>query len=89
MPVLSRFYGLIISMYYLDKKQHNLPHIHVRYGDDEAVYSIPEGELLEGKLPKKRERLILAWIEMRKEDLMTNWALASKGETIFPIEPLR
>ena len=53
MPVVSMFYGLIISMYYLDNKKHSLPHIHVRFGDDEAVYSIPDGECLDGKLPKK------------------------------------
>ena len=37
MPVISMFYGIIISMYYLDTKQHNLPHIHVSYGEDSAV----------------------------------------------------
>ncbi len=48
MPVISIFYGLIVSMYYLDTKQHNLPHIHVKYGENEGVYQIPEGILLEG-----------------------------------------
>lgn len=41
MPVISMFYGLIISMYYLDTKQHKLPHIHVKYGEMEAVCKIP------------------------------------------------
>jgi hypothetical protein len=50
MPVISMFYGLIISMYYLDNKQHNLPHIHVKYNEFEAVFSIPDGKLLDGKL---------------------------------------
>lgn len=70
MPVLSLFYGLIISMYYLDTKQHKLPHIHVAYQENNAVYSIPEGILLEGWLPSNKERLLLAWIEIHKEDLM-------------------
>ena len=47
MPVISMFYGLIVSMYYLDTKQHYHPHIHVKYGDLEAVYKIPDGTLLE------------------------------------------
>ena len=47
MPVISMFYGLIISMYYLDTKQHKHPHIHVRYAENEAVYRIPEGILIE------------------------------------------
>ncbi len=42
------FYGLLISMYYLDTKQHHFPHIHVKFGDKEAVYKIPEDELMEG-----------------------------------------
>ncbi|MGM9511957.1 DUF4160 domain-containing protein [Larkinella sp. GY13] len=66
-----------------------LPHIHVRYAESEAVYSIPEGDLLQGELPRSKERLVLAWIELRKEDLMTDWSLAVKGERIYPIEPLK
>jgi hypothetical protein len=50
MPVISMFYGLIVSMYYLDTKQHKLPHIHVKYSGVEAVYEIPNGNLLEGSI---------------------------------------
>lgn len=89
MSVISLFYGLIISMYYLDNKQHNLPHIHVKYNEFEAVFSIPEGELLDGKLPNNKTKLVKAWIEIRQEDLMADWSLAIKGEPIFKIEPLR
>jgi hypothetical protein len=49
------FYGLIVTMYYLDTKQHKLPHIHVKYGELEAVYQIPDGCLLEGVLPAHKE----------------------------------
>lgn len=89
MPVISLFYGLIISMYYLDNKQHNLPHIHVKYNEFEAVFTIPEGELLEGKLPANKIKLVKAWIVIRQEDLMADWSLAIKGEPVFKIEPLR
>lgn len=89
MPVISLFYGLIISMYYLDNKQHNLPHIHVKYNEFEAVFTIPEGDLLEGKLPANKIKLVKAWIEIRQEDLMADWSLAIKGEPVFKIEPLR
>lgn len=51
------FYGLIISMYYLDTKQHKLPHIHVKYGEMDGVYEIPSGNLLEGALPANKESL--------------------------------
>jgi len=50
MAIISMFYGIIISMYYLDNKQHKLPHIHVKYQDEEAVISIFDGQLLEGSL---------------------------------------
>jgi hypothetical protein len=89
MPVISMFYGLIISMYYLDTKQHHLPHIHVKYGESEAVYSIPNGDFLEGSLPTNKEKLIKAWIEIHQEELMVNWQLAITGNTIFRIEPLK
>ena len=51
MPTISMFYGIIIRMYALDNKQHDLPHIHVEYAEAEAVFQIPDGELLEGMLP--------------------------------------
>ena len=41
MPVISMFYGLIVSMFFVDRKRHKLPHVHVRYQDEEAVFSIP------------------------------------------------
>jgi hypothetical protein len=43
MPVISQFYGIAALMYYYDTMQHNIPHIHVRYAEDEAVISIPDG----------------------------------------------
>lgn len=89
MPVISMFYGLIVSMYYLDTKQHKLPHIHVKYSGMEAVYEIPGGRLLEGSMPSNKEKLLLAWIEIHREDLMANWELAVTGNQVFKIDPLK
>jgi len=89
MLVILMFYGLIVSMYYVDTKQHNLPHIHVKYGEMEGVYKIPEGSLLEGLLPGNKEKLVQAWIEIHKEDLLANWQLAVTGNKIFTIDPLK
>ena len=50
MPVISMFYGVIVLMYYFDNRQHQLPHIHVQYSGEEAVITIPEGEVLEGSI---------------------------------------
>lgn len=54
MPVISMFYGIIVSLYFQDNRRHHRPHIHVRYQDDEAVFGIPEGDLLEGLLPPSK-----------------------------------
>ncbi len=89
MPVISMFYGIIIAMYYLDTKQHNLPHIHVKYQEVEAVFSIPEGNIIDGNLPNNKLKLVVAWIELHKDELMADWELAVSGQKIFPIEPLK
>jgi hypothetical protein len=89
MPTISMFYGILVSMYVLDIEKHHLPHIHVRYNEFKAVFSLPEGDLLEGELPSRQMRLVLAWIELRRDELMADWILASAGQTPYKIEPLR
>ncbi|MFN7259843.1 MAG: DUF4160 domain-containing protein [Cyclobacteriaceae bacterium] len=89
MPVISMFYGLIVLMYYLDTKKHKLPHIHVKYAEFEAVYQIPEGNILEGSLPSNKAKLVSAWIEIHLDELMANWELASTGNKVFMIDPLK
>jgi hypothetical protein len=88
MPTLSMFFGLVVYMYAKDNLRHHTPHIHVEYQDDEAVFSIPDGKLLEGKLPNKKIQLVKAWIIINQEDLMANWNLAIQGNTLFKIKPL-
>ena len=61
----------------------------MRYQDHEAVFSIPEGELLDGEIPSNKTKLVLTWVEIHKEELMADWELATEGQTIFKIEPLR
>ena len=72
MAVISMFYGIIVSMYFLDNRQHHVPHIHVKYQEQEAVISIPQGELLEGKLKPNKMKLLQAWIEIHQEELMAD-----------------
>ena len=89
MAVISMFYGIIVSMYYLDNRQHHVPHIHVKYQEQEAVISIPQGELIEGELKPNKMKLVQAWIEIHQEELMADWELAIHGENVFKIEPLK
>lgn len=76
-------------MYFLDNRRHNRPHIHARYQNDEAVFAIPDGEVLEGSLPRGKLRLVAAWIEIHQDELMADWQLAVNGHQPFKIEPLR
>jgi len=89
MATLSTFFGLVISMFYGDNKQHKLPHIHVRCQNMKATFSIPDGEMIDGTLPQKKIRLIQAWIVLHEDDLMTNWELATNEQNIFRIDPLK
>lgn len=85
MPTISMFYGILIRMYYDD---HNPPHIHAIYGENEACYDF-NGQTIDGKLPNKQDKLVVAWIEIHKDELEANWKLARDGEQIFKIEPLK
>lgn len=89
MPVISTFYGIVVSLYFFDGRRHQRPHVHVRYQDCEAVLAIPEGDILEGALPRAKLRLVLAWIEIHEEELMTDWNLAACGKAPLKIDPLR
>ena len=75
MPELSRFYGIVVRMYFDDDQQHSLPHVHVYYGGTDASYSL-QGKLLGGKIPPKQEKLLLAWMALHEQELQENWFLA-------------
>lgn len=85
MPTIAIFYGIRIMMYFFDTGKHNMPHIHAEYQDEEAVFSILDGEIMSGK----QMRLVQAWIELYQESLMVDWKLAVSGEEPLRIEPLR
>lgn len=85
MPTISLFFGIVITMYYDD---HNPPHFHARYQGHEALYAF-DGEVLEGSMPSRQNKLIVAWAEIHREDLEANWALASSGSEPIKIDPLR
>ncbi len=85
MPQISRFFGIIILMYYDD---HNPPHFHAKYGDFQALIGIENFALLEGKLPAKSLGLVIEWAALHQEELLQNWQLMKEGEQLNKIEPL-
>ena len=84
MPVLSRFYGIVIRMYF-QQSEHNPPHIHAFYGEDVAVVAIQNGELLEGYLPVKVMVMVQEWIENNKTELLHMWE-TQEFKTLAPLE---
>ncbi len=84
MPVLSRFYGIIIRMYF-QQAEHNPPHIHALYGDDMAEIIIQTGEILEGYLPPKALAMVREWIGLHKDDLLQMWE-TQEFKALSPLE---
>jgi len=84
MPVISRFLGIIISMYWED---HAPPHFHAKYGEFEIIVYIDSG-IVEGKFPKRALQHVLEWYELHKPALLNDWLLCQKNQMPEPIEPL-
>jgi len=89
MAAISMFYGLVIYLYHFDNIRHHIPHIHVKYQGEWAVFSILDGSIIDGEIKSDKAKLVQAWILIRKEDLLADWELAKEGQPIFKIEPLK
>ena len=85
MPEISRFLGIIITMYY---KEHAPPHFHVKYGEKRASFTISELRILEGHLPKRIVSLVLEWAFEHRDELLKNWERAQYHEDLKRIDPL-
>jgi hypothetical protein len=85
MPVVSRFFGIVITMYYND---HPPPHFHVRYGSQKALVAIDTLSLLHGRLSPRVRGLVVEWASQHQAELAENWSLARRQQPLQPIEPL-
>lgn len=88
MPVISMFYGMIISMYFEKDGKHHTPHFHVKYGSYKAEVDF-DGNILAGTLPVKQAAIVKAWAYIQQDNLQANWELAMRGELPYKIEPLK
>ena len=84
MPEISRFFGIVIGMFY---NEHGVPHFHAVYGENEATVEI-ESERLHGELPRRAEGLVLEWARLHHAELLENWRRARAGEPLKRIPPL-
>jgi len=85
MPEISRFYGIIIAMFY---NEHNPPHFHARYGSQKVVIAIRTLSVLEGKLPARALGMVVEWASQHQAELRENWELSRKEQTPRKIQPL-
>ena len=72
MPVIARFYGIIIKMYF-SQSEHGIPHFHAIYGEYNGVFDIESLELIEGDLPNRAQKLVKEWAALYKKDLIKIW----------------
>ncbi len=85
MPELSRFYGIVIRMFYRD---HNPPHFHAEYGGEEMIVEISTLAVVGGRLPPRATGLVMEWAAQHSDDLRLAWEQARTMRPIDPIEPL-
>lgn len=89
MPELSRFFGIIIRMYFEAGASHHRPHFHAYYQDEVAIYAVDPIELISGSVPRRQQRLVEAWAELHQRELLADWHRLQAGQKPLPIEPLR
>jgi hypothetical protein len=86
MPEISRFFGIIIAVFYDD---HNPPHIHARYGGQKVAIEIKTLRVLEGEIPPRALGLVMEWASLHKDELIQDWELAKSNKPPKKIEPLK
>ena len=85
MPELSRFFGIVITMYARD---HQPPHFHARYNDREALIEIASSRVLYGSLPRRAQQMVQEWYELRQPEIQAAWDALRAGRTPDRIAPL-
>lgn len=85
MPEISRFFGIVIAIYWQD---HGVPHFHAKYGSHRASFCISDLRLLEGHLPPRVTALVLEWAFLHRDELLQDWNLAKAKKPLKPIKPL-
>lgn len=85
MPIISEFFGIKIMMYWED---HVPPHFHAEYSEHKIIVDIVNGTAIKGVFPSKQLKLVLAWCEIHREELMHNWEYSREYKELMKINPL-
>lgn len=72
MPEISRFYGIIIKMFF-KPKEHEPSHIHALYGENVGIFDLKTLEMTEGDLPRKAQELVTEWLTKHQDELLAMW----------------
>jgi hypothetical protein len=83
MPVIARFYGMTVKMYFL-ASEHNPPHIHIVYGEYLGVLDVRTAKMLEGDLPIKALKIAQEWTLRHSDELITMW----QSQNIHALPPI-
>ena len=86
MPQLSRFFGIVIYMYY---NEHNPPHFHAKYNEFEALISIDGLSVIQGSLPPRVLGMVMEWAILHSVELLVNWTRAMSFDSLEKIDPLQ
>jgi Domain of unknown function (DUF4160) len=84
-PEVSRFFGIVIGVFY---REHGRPHFHAVYAEFEAVIDIETGEVISGELPKRALNLVSEWRSQHVAELREDWELAQQHQSLKKIPPL-
>jgi hypothetical protein len=84
MPEISRFYGIVITMYFVD---HARPHFHARFGG-QAISMEIDDDGLSGSFPHHRLALLYEWRDAHRDELRANWERLRQGQSPVSIAPL-
>ena len=85
MPEISRFFGIVIRMFFND---HEPPHFHAEYGEFEALIELDTLEVYRGQLPHRALAMVVEWARLHREELRRDWERARAGNPLQPIAPL-
>lgn len=86
MPTISRFYGIIIRMFF---DEHAPPHFHAQYSEFKASINVKTLDVIEEKLPRRALELGLDWAELHRTELLEDWDLCQRHQHPKRIQPLQ
>jgi hypothetical protein len=87
MPTISRFFGIVIRMYYFPK-EHPPAHFHAKYGEFEASIAIETLECVAGELPPRAMTMVVEWARLHQVELLEDWRRSQGQQELLPIPPL-